>query len=210
MFLYPIIFENLSLDERMTMMSDIQSDAYILLTAKSKLIKDIILIKTNELEPFLNSVRNFKGVEALYVGMIRIIESSKCSTVNGDKVYEVVNSAATKGFGPLMYELAMSSLGQTWIMPDRASVSSDAAGVWNRFYDREDVAKKQLKNCKQFKNPSLNFAYTLLSPRDVSGIETRSNQLLEKVAKEAGFSVENVKQVILEYSQAFFDMKFSM
>jgi hypothetical protein len=59
----------------------------------------------------------------------------------------VNHSAATPGWGPLLYDIAIeyASLKHNGLMPDRFDVSMDANYVWN-FYNRRrgDVTKKQL------------------------------------------------------------------
>lgn len=66
---------------------------------------------------------------------------------------EVAASAAVKGYGPLMYDIAMSMSGSP-IMPDRTTLSTKAAAVWD-FYDkkRSDVKKMPLDNIDDPKTP---------------------------------------------------------
>lgn len=54
---------------------------------------------------------------------------------------EVKFAAAQKGYGPLMYELAMSDF-PNGIMPDRFSTSAAARNVWKRYAQRPDVKAK--------------------------------------------------------------------
>jgi hypothetical protein len=66
-------------------------------------------------------------------------------------VWEVDNSAAKKGYGPLLYDIAMEIAGgenyidDLGIMPDRTSVSGDAQRVWETYYvNRSDVVHEPL------------------------------------------------------------------
>ena len=55
---------------------------------------------------------------------------------NGKTIYEVESVFAHKGFGPLLYDLAMEMvhfLGGEGLMPDRTSISYDAKNVWNKY-----------------------------------------------------------------------------
>jgi len=52
---------------------------------------------------------------------------------------EVVQSRAVAGYGPFVYELAMSHIHPRPITCDRFSVSSSAAKVWKVFQTRKDV-----------------------------------------------------------------------
>lgn len=61
--------------------------------------------------------------------------------------FYVSGVAAEKGFGPLIYELAMMLAEQDGrgLMPSRdGDVRGDAWNVWTKFYDRSDVDKKEL------------------------------------------------------------------
>lgn len=60
---------------------------------------------------------------------------------------EVKYSAARKGYGPLMYELAMSDF-PNGIMPDRKGPSDKARNVWKAYEKRSDVKQKKLDNVK--------------------------------------------------------------
>lgn len=65
---------------------------------------------------------------------------------------EIVAAAAEKGYGPLLYDFALS-LGKP-IMPDRESVSKKASAVWDYFYSkRSDVKKLRLDNKYDPKTP---------------------------------------------------------
>ena len=65
---------------------------------------------------------------------------------------EVKYSAAQKGYGPLMYELAMSDF-EGGIMSDRHSTSDAARNVWKRYNQRADVEKKPFDDKKAPKTP---------------------------------------------------------
>lgn len=61
--------------------------------------------------------------------------------------YFVSGVAAERGFGPLIYELAMMHISGEGkgLMPTRdGDVRSDAWRVWEKFYDRNDIKKKTL------------------------------------------------------------------
>jgi len=59
--------------------------------------------------------------------------------------YQVVESFADDGFGPLLYDVVMEAAGEFGLMPDRESLSRDAYDVWHFYMKyRDDVQKKQL------------------------------------------------------------------
>lgn len=80
-----------------------------------------------------------------YVGEIHIERSI---AVEEGNIYEVESVAADKGYGPLLYDIAMEMvylLGGVGLMPDRRSISYAAKSVWLKYFDeRQDVEHKPL------------------------------------------------------------------
>lgn len=73
---------------------------------------------------------------------------------NGDcwDAAEVKFSAAQKGYGPLMYELAMSDYGK--LMSDHgAGTSASARNVWQKYNQRSDIKKLPFDDVKNPKTP---------------------------------------------------------
>ena len=65
---------------------------------------------------------------------------------------EVKCSAARKGYGPLLYEIAMSDFGT--LMSDHGAGSSmSARQVWKKYEQRSDVQKKAFDDVKEPKTP---------------------------------------------------------
>lgn len=111
-----------------------------------------------QLPPGGSVVVEFEGGRALQVN---ILEEGKPKAhspgvirlerrrVPGGNVWEVVHSAARRGYGPMLYDLAMEvvvgRLGDLGITPDTSMVSDEALGVW-KFYltSRPDVEKEAL------------------------------------------------------------------
>lgn len=60
---------------------------------------------------------------------------------------EIKFAAAQKGYGPLMYELAMSDF-ENGLFPDRLSTSDAARNVWKKYNQRGDVQKKPFDDVK--------------------------------------------------------------
>ncbi len=60
-------------------------------------------------------------------------------------VYGIYGAYADKGYGPLLYELAMTYVYPKGItMSDDSSTSEDAMNVWEKFTERNDVVKKPI------------------------------------------------------------------
>jgi hypothetical protein len=71
------------------------------------------------------------------VGYVLFDTDSSC-----EDAYEVKQSAALSGYGPLLYDLVLSHIYPNFLVSDRSSVSKEAQKVWN-FYlnNRPDVNK---------------------------------------------------------------------
>jgi len=94
------------------------------------------------IEPYMGNIvvkytENSSGVEG-YVEM----KLAKKGTLGA---YVIFQSEATKGYGPLLYDLAIEIAGNHGVTADRGSVSSDASNVWEYYYkNRNDITKKPL------------------------------------------------------------------
>lgn len=64
---------------------------------------------------------------------------------------QVVKSAAQKGWGPLIYDIAMSYC--DGLIPDRHEVSNKAKNVWKRYMNRSDVTHKKLDDIDNPRTP---------------------------------------------------------
>lgn len=61
------------------------------------------------------------------------------------KTFSVTNSAAIDGFGPLLYELAMSEIVPKYLTSD-TKTSPAAMSLWVKFYERSDVNKTPIES----------------------------------------------------------------
>lgn len=94
--------------------------------------------------------------------------------------FEVRYVAAEKGWGPFMYDVAMSLT--PGLMPDRLSVSSDAKRIWDHYYNqRNDVKVTPLDrfNVKLKGDDVLDNGFSLKGPGpDVSALRERHDPKL--------------------------------
>jgi hypothetical protein len=69
-------------------------------------------------------------------------------TVSEGQLYEVESVHADKGYGPLLYDIAMelvNSIGGVGLIADRRSIMPAAKHVWKTYFDtRSDVEHKEL------------------------------------------------------------------
>ena len=117
---------------REVMVSDLADDMYVDIEVESGRAVQI-------------AVRAAGKPKAHSPGVIRL----ERKPVPGGNVWEVVHSAAAKGYGPMLYDLAMEfvvrHLGDLGITPDTSVVSDEARGVWSYYLSsRPDVEKEEL------------------------------------------------------------------
>lgn len=139
---------------------------------------------------------------------------------------EVKLSAAQKGYGPLMYQYAMSDYAGG-LFPDRGSTSQAARGVWQKYNARADVEKKPFDDPKNPKTPDkvddmkpaagtaydgdeayLNQAYD--APGDASGrsgLMQAHKQFLQKMAAQK-ISSQVVETMIDSLGDEYFGSRY--
>lgn len=88
---------------------------------------------------WVNFILYSKSEDKLY-GVITIEDLNKDGNIRS-----VGRVAAEKGYGPMMYEIAMAYINPSFLMPSRdGGIRTGAWEVWKKFYDRKDVNKKTL------------------------------------------------------------------
>lgn len=102
--------------------------------------------------------------------LISIIEPHIIAMVSADKTSgtqwnasTVTRSAGNKGYGPLVYDIAMAIEGG--LVPDREIVSQSAKSVWKRYFNRSDVKHKPLDDIEDPRTPSKEDDAELHSPK---------------------------------------------
>ena len=128
--------------------------------AHLKLVKNFVKISLHESMvsdiPITYKVRARLGVRDLEIDVLvpGVARAHSPGTIRlqrtwmgeNQEFWEVVNSAAHKGWGPLLYDVAMELvsskqyIGAEGITPDRMSVSYEARNVWKYYFNnRPDV-----------------------------------------------------------------------
>lgn len=100
---------------------------------------------------------------------------------------EVKLSAAQKGYGPLMYQLAMNDFAGG-LFPDRGSTSSAARNVWQKYAARADVEKKPFDDAKNPKTPDKMDDCELARGTTLDGDEAYLNQAYDAPGDASGRS----------------------
>lgn len=123
--------------------------------------------------------------------------------------------AAERGYGPFLYELALTYVYPKALMPTRdGSVRGEAENVWKKFMLRSDVAKERInKGDSDFSQETYN---DMGNGSDVRFIQTRyyydgASDILNKLKKRmfeylrAGVSLKDVDRMGNEYWMERYD-----
>lgn len=122
--------------------------------------------------------------QSAMVGFIKVNYKSLCDN------WLVKYSAAIKGYGPLMYELAMSLIHPDFLRADNGAVSPQAQKVWSVFFgerneefntQRIDNQPKGNHNCLPAlgaKEKALNYSFSVKSPISYSNLEQIHDQFV--------------------------------
>ena len=120
----------------------------------------------------------------LIVGVIDISHRTKC-----DGAWVVNTVAAEKGFGPLMYDIAFSSVGKAGLISDRDTVSNSARKIWKYIgaFRKSEFSFFPINpdnyDCifPERRETYLNYRYVLNQPVDTGRLIQRSNEFLKTV-----------------------------
>ena len=156
-----LILENWNkfLNEAAMGMDDLPPDTVVVINER----------KNSETEIYYSSLSEMGSTDTKPYG--RIIIEAPFPEGTCDGAWNVANSDADRGWGPMLYDIAIEWATQNanGLMSDRSSVEQEAKNVWD-FYlkNRKDVTAHQVgdENCDQevagddFENSSLSKRYT--------------------------------------------------
>ena len=107
--------------------------------------------------------------------------------VSGKDTMYVRAVASEKGYGPLMYELLMSTLYPRYIRPHvDGEIQPKAWNIWVKFYDRKDIEKKEVPiddnsfSMILYKNGEFDNEFIDASPQKISKIIKNLDDITRK------------------------------
>lgn len=132
----------------------------------------------------------------------RMLGTTECVHVS-ENIFEQTGVAAEKGYGPLMYELAMMTIYDNGLTLTRNGDIRDAAfDVWKKFYTRSDVGKFPIKlgigaysgeyNEHEYGDDAIigNTAFTMAPTREFMELQERTPLLMKLKSKHS----EDIRQ----------------
>ena len=147
---------------------------------------DIILFKPEvfkeEYQPYTMKVIHHMDSKSV-VGAIFLEPREQCNS------WVVGASAAEKGYGPLLYDIAFSYAGNTGLSSDRSSVSPSAKNIWKHNFttrrDEFDIDYHTNPKCLSRSGEEyLDYKYTLKSPINYNSLLQKGNQCMEELLQK--------------------------
>jgi hypothetical protein len=168
-------------------------------------------------------IRDFKKLASTHKKMLELKDLEKAiygtiQVLERNNFWMVGSVGANKGYGPLMYDLAMSKIYPEFLVPDRGSVKPGAQKVWtfinqNRKDEFRIIPIKKLTSDKQdlsiHKNSILNQAYAIKSSLDYTSLEKNHFDCIESLTAQGLIDSEyNTKDILTWLSDHFFYRKY--
>lgn len=209
--------ENVLLDEEMSLLdekakttSDAEEDKLALFIKRDNGIEFVLyepyaLLSVLDGSAYLNGT---DGPEDVIAGFLRIsdVDYEMC-----DGSWVVTNSAARKGYGPLLYDIAMSYISPQFLTADRDSVSPDAEKLWRVYYARRRSEFKvkpliQNYNCRNLNSqePAVNFAFSIKQKLNYSSLIKAHKELVNKMKGHSG----KIESMLLDLGNDYFELKY--
>ena len=181
-------------------------DPGVALKIAERYTKDIAM-GYNDSSTFVDAMRGF------------IVTEKPQEGANCNGAHEVISSAAVSGFGPLMYDLAMSY--SPALSSDRGSVSKSAEKVWQFYHDkRPDVKKLKFDDLNNPQTPpkeddcyvyphrdALNYAYVGSSANDSAALQQKHVEWLVQLEK-LGIDEKKALSSLYSSGSKFFTLRY--
>jgi hypothetical protein len=127
----------------------------------------------------------------------------------------VANSAAINKYGPLMYDIALSYVGNQGLIPDRESVSDDARKIWRYYQTRRknEINIRPLNDCAVwgFDDDSwlLDVRYSLKNP-NIGLVKnlTQQNEKIQQTIHSTMTNKTNINEILRIISSWFFEQLY--
>ena len=139
---------------------------------------------------------DYEAIEDSILGFIELYDRN----IDKGSVYSVGKVGATKGYGPLLYYMAMTL--HTWLAPHAYHISKEAMAVWKKFFNM-NTKRKLLNSGLDEENP-LSYAYGLdpqtrvkvrNTLRQTQGLH---NSFMNLVESEGSYTPDNLETMLWE------------
>jgi len=137
--------------------------------------------------------------------------SDKCN--NATRIWV---SVATRGYGPLMYDLVMAD-NPNGIIPDRSSTSSQAVNVWRHYANDASIEAKPLDDIDEPKTPDptddCEFVYDKLLDQSFSGrvptaAAAKLRQVHDATVRSSGLPKQEFESSLFQVADGYFTQRY--
>lgn len=193
-----LVTANFLLLEASVDLTALASQGLALYTGDDGTTKDFVLYKPQPLLELVQKAPDIlskkellsKYASTIVVGFLQITNEK----VSSCGAWTVVYSSAQKGYGPVLYDIAMSDISPDYLSSDRNKVSPLARNVWD-YYLNNRSSEFNIRNMPeeeqcQFaddyelgKNKSLNVAFAIKNKLNPSGLVQANNQVLQTIQR---------------------------
>jgi hypothetical protein len=140
-------------------------------------------------------------------GYIRYVLSDTCNTPTSPKTYQVSYSAASKGWGPLTYDITMSLISPAYLIADRNSNSSDADKVWMYYLkNRPDVHKELMEELITGEDCGLPTSSNEAINNKLNRAQKLLDQRKEPSSKSGTYTRQDLEEIIEELQRSIYHM----
>ena len=176
---------------------------------------DFLVVNTQELNAVAKRKKGKRLLDALYdnreefiVGFIGIRRRPDC-----DLHWEVISSAARPGYGPIIYDIALSfakDYDDSGVMPDRKETSLLAQKIWKTYNKkREDVDKLKILDprCPLYGRgkSALNSAYSIdKAIPQYKKMEQRGERLVTKLSTRLNRAPVKTNRLLIDLGVLYF------
>ena len=146
---------------------------------------EFYLYDPSKVQEMMTSFTKYNAIDVM-VGYLDMKEKPNCDA------WIISSAAALRGFGPIMYTIALSEVSPDYLASDRNLTSDDARRVWDYFYTHranEFNIKPNGNDCEhtdatQGEDPALFHAFSLKRPVKFSQLEQRHLEMWNKLGDD--------------------------
>jgi hypothetical protein len=126
-------------------------------------------------------------------------------------LYETKHSAVSEhGYGPLMYDIALSAIYPGFLMADRKNVSKSARIIWEYYFNnRTDVNKVFMPSRMADSSNSTDYKYQIKQPENFISLTNNHLKFSSIIAKNYKFKRSDLEDELANLSGEFFKSKYS-
>jgi hypothetical protein len=193
------------LNEAAVNASSAVSEGMALLTQEHGNQKQYVLYNIENLKKRLDGDKNITVV----FGMIEVWRHPSDEYDGASEVNKVV---AEKGYGPLMYDIAMSD-SENGLMPDRTGTKKAAQNVWHKYAARSDVKSVDIPDDILAGNmligdEVLDKRYIIQTPIQYSSLEQAHEHAMKEIAQTPA-DRKGIEHSIVSDALQFFSNRIS-